>query len=86
MLVFCRYTDDMEKKKRGRPNNAAGRGKEYLLQVRLSAAEKAGFAEAAALSGEALSVWVRSALRQAAQVKLREHGHAVPFFPSLTED
>lgn len=49
------------------------------LQIRLSSAEKAGFAEAAGLAGIPLSSWVRERLRLAAIRELESAGRRVPF-------
>jgi uncharacterized protein (DUF1778 family) len=51
--------------------------KDQTIQIRLTAAEKAGFTEAADLAGIPLSSWVRERLRLAA---IREHaGRQIPF-------
>lgn len=67
------------KKRRGRPRQKPGNAKKHLLQVRLAQTEKRGFAEAARLAGQALSVWVRDRLRQSAQQELERQGQPVPF-------
>jgi hypothetical protein len=69
------------KKKTGRPRKSADKKKAEYLQVRVEDAEKQAFTEAAELSGQALSVWVRDQLRQAARRKIEEFGKQVPFFP-----
>lgn len=68
--------------KQGRPKKPPDQVKGTLLQVRLDAAEKQGFADAARLAGQEISVWVRAELRRAAQKALEEHGQAVPFLPA----
>ena len=72
----------MKKKKPGRPKKNKDLKLDLLLQVRLSADEKAAFAEAAALSGQSVSVWARAALRQVAQAGLEANGRAVAFLSS----
>ena len=59
MYIFCRYNVIMKIKqpKRGRPQG--GEAKSDLMQIRLDAAEKQAFADAAALDGKDLSEWVR---------------------------
>jgi uncharacterized protein (DUF1778 family) len=57
----------MAKKRPGRPRKSAGQAKSHLMQIRLTPDEKRTFEEAAARTGEALSVWVRGVLRRAAQ-------------------
>lgn len=49
------------------------------LEMRMTATEKLAFQEAAALSGVALSSWVRERLRSAARRELTEAGLKVPF-------
>jgi len=49
------------------------------LQIRLTEAEKEGFAEAAELAGIPLSSWVRERLRLAAIRDLESAGRRVPF-------
>lgn len=53
--------------------------KEELLQVRVDGAEKEAFADAAALSGIALSAWVRERLRQTAARELEAAERPVAF-------
>jgi uncharacterized protein (DUF1778 family) len=50
-----------------------------ILQIRLTPAEKAGIAQAAALAGISLSSWVRERLRLAAIRDLESAGLRVPF-------
>ena len=57
----------------------SGKRKGELLQVRLNAAEKAAFNEAASLSGIPLSGWVRERLRRAAIRELEDAGKPVAF-------
>jgi hypothetical protein len=63
--------------KRGRPRKVASKAEH--MQVRLDEAEKQAFAEAAALAGQSVSVWVRDQLRRAARQQLEEVGRTVPF-------
>jgi antitoxin component of RelBE/YafQ-DinJ toxin-antitoxin module len=53
--------------------------KQELLQVRIDDAEKEAFANAASLSGIALSAWVRERLRQVAARELEAASQPVPF-------
>jgi hypothetical protein len=69
----------MAKKKQGRPKKKPGQGRDELLQVRTTTAEKRAFSRAAELCGQAVSVWARDALRRAAQAKLVESGEGDPF-------
>jgi uncharacterized protein (DUF1778 family) len=64
-------------KKRGRPRKPNGKAEH--MQVRLDEAEKQAFADAAALSGQSVSVWVRDQLRRAARQQLEEAGQPVSF-------
>ncbi len=66
-----------EKPRNGRPVRSQTRD-EYL-EVRLDAAEKQAFKEAAGLSGLAMSAWVRERLRKAARQELEEAGRDVTF-------
>ena len=56
--------------KRGRPPKADDRRKEDYLDIRLEAAEKQAFKDAAELAGLDLSAWVRERLRSAAAKSL----------------
>ncbi|MDP9175471.1 MAG: hypothetical protein M3O30_16640 [Planctomycetota bacterium] len=77
LKIIVRTMSGMEK--RGRPSKPKGTTKEEYLELRLDAAEKQAFWDAASLSGMALSVWVRSKLRKAAQRELEDAGHSVAF-------
>lgn len=68
----------MAKKTRGRPKLASG-GKDERLELRMEHAEKQAFSTAAHLAGLALSAWIRTRLRAAAQLELREGRLPVPF-------
>jgi hypothetical protein len=72
----------MKKKKPGRPKKDKDLKLGLLLQVRLSADEKASFVEAAAISGQNVSVWARDQLRRAARLTLEEVGRPVAFLAS----
>ncbi len=50
------------------------------MELRLDAAEKRAFWDAASLSGMALSVWVRERLRKAARKELEDAGRPVAFW------
>jgi uncharacterized protein (DUF1778 family) len=69
------------KKKRGAPHKPPDTAKGALLQIRLNAAEKAGFQRAADLDGKKLSEWIRDRLRRLARDELEAHGQSVPFLP-----
>ncbi len=64
-------------KHKGRLPNTANKAEH--LQIRLDSAEKQAFADAAALVGQSMSVWVRDQLRGAARQQLEEVGRAVAF-------
>lgn len=66
-------------KRIGRPKKNRDEAKGELLQVRLEPSEKKGFAEAASLSGLALSAWVRERLRLVARQELAGLGRPIPF-------
>jgi uncharacterized protein (DUF1778 family) len=63
----------------GRPKKPRGTTKEEYLELRLDAAEKQAFWDAAKLSGMALSVWVRERLRRAARKELEDADRPVAF-------
>jgi uncharacterized protein (DUF1778 family) len=68
------------KKKRGRPvGSVTGKAKNELMQIRVTAAEKQAFADAAELDGKDLSEWVRDRLRRLAKEELDEAGRPVAF-------
>jgi uncharacterized protein (DUF1778 family) len=66
------------KQKRQRKKSVNGVKEEYL-ELRLYAAEKQAFKDAADLVGQALSVWVRERLRRAAKRELEEAKRPVAF-------
>jgi hypothetical protein len=68
-----------QKPKRGRPPVESGHAKSESLLLRLSSAEKQGFAEAAAMAGAPLTVWMRERLRRAAAKELEDAARSVPF-------
>jgi hypothetical protein len=76
-LFICPYHVRMTK--RGRPKNPKGTGKGDYMELRLDAAEKQAFWDAAELAGMALSVWVRERLRRAARRELEDADKPVPF-------
>ena len=53
--------------------------KSDYLEVRLGAAEKLAFKQAAELAGLALSAWVRERLRMAARKELADMDRPIPF-------
>jgi len=66
-------------KKQGASRKAESDLKSSVTQIRLLAAEKAGFEEAAELSGLSLSAWMRERLRLIAKKELEQHGKTPPF-------
>ena len=70
--------------KQGRPKKKPAIRRGELLQVRVQPAEKQAFADAAALCGQDVSVWVRDQLRRAAREKLLEGGQGDPFSVALS--
>ena len=68
------------RKKRGRPTGSVtGETKAELMQIRVTAAEKETFADAAALDGKDLSEWVRDRLRRLSRQELEQAGRPVSF-------
>jgi hypothetical protein len=67
------------KKNRGRPRKRVPSIKSASVLLRLEPSEKQGFAQAAALAGAPLSVWMRERLRRAAVSELRNAGRDIPF-------
>jgi hypothetical protein len=76
MYVFCRYNYRM-KRNPGRPKKAK-KLSEYL-EVRVEAAEKQTFKDAADLAGIPVSTWVRERLRRAAIRELEEAARPIAF-------
>lgn len=68
-------------KKRGRPRKGENDTRAELLEVRLQAAEKEAFKEAAELAGLPLSAWVRERLRLVARQELEQLGRPISFLP-----
>jgi uncharacterized protein (DUF1778 family) len=75
---FCRYKCHMAKQ-RGRPRVDPNKTRAEYLEVRLDAAEKQAFREAAELAGLAVSAWVRERLRTVAREELEKAGRVAPF-------
>ena len=71
-------------KKAGRPKNLPGQTKDDYLELRLDAAEKQAFKDAATLAGMALSVWVRERLRKTAKKELEDAEKPVAFLGRLS--
>jgi uncharacterized protein (DUF1778 family) len=65
--------------KAGRPKKPKGTAKEEYLELRLDAAEKQAFKDAAELSGMAMSVWVRERLRKVAKKELEDADRPIAF-------
>ncbi|HET6251381.1 MAG TPA: hypothetical protein VFE47_27095 [Tepidisphaeraceae bacterium] len=70
--------------KAGRPKHAPGQSKDEYLELRLDAAEKQAFKDAATLAGMALSVWVRERLRKVARKELEDADKPVAFLGRLS--
>jgi hypothetical protein len=68
-----------DKKRRGRPPKGSDRIRGDYLEVRLEAAEKHAFKDAAEIAGLDLSAWVRERLRRAARLELEEADRSVAF-------
>jgi len=66
-------------KKRGAPKKAETVAKAEVVQIRLNASEKDGFAAAASHAGISMSSWMRERLRVSAAEELRKMGKDVPF-------
>jgi uncharacterized protein (DUF1778 family) len=58
--------------------------KTETVQIRLSAAEKRSFEDAARIAGVSLSAWIRERLRRAARRDLEEAGHPIAFLTDVT--
>jgi uncharacterized protein (DUF1778 family) len=65
--------------KRGRPPKAIDHLRAEYLDIRLLAAEKQAFRDAANLAGLDLSAWVRERLRRLARKELEAAGQSVAF-------
>ena len=71
--------------KRGRPRKEGDRLKADYLDIRLGAAEKQAFRDAADLAGLDLSAWVRERLRMLARKELEAADRPVAFLAKITE-
>jgi hypothetical protein len=71
--------------KRGRPKKSDDRVKAEYLDIRLLAAEKQAFRDAADLAGLDLSAWVRERLRMLARKELEAADRPVAFLAKATE-
>jgi uncharacterized protein (DUF1778 family) len=69
---------------RGRPPKTADRIKADYLDIRLGAAEKQAFRDAAELAGLDLSAWVRERLRGAARKELEAAALPVAFMVKVS--
>ena len=67
---------------RGAPKKPPDKVKGALIQLRVNAAEKQAFGDAADLDGKKLSEWMRDRLRRLAREELEQHGQRVPFLPA----
>lgn len=70
--------------KRGRPKKSDDRVKADYLDIRLLAAEKQAFRDAADLAGLDLSAWVRERLRMQARKELEAASRSVAFLAKTT--
>lgn len=70
---------DTTSARRGRPKKDPARAKGECLDIRLEAAEKQAFRDAADLAGLDLSAWVRERLRTSARGELEGAGRQVAF-------
>jgi hypothetical protein len=70
--------------RRGRPPKPPDRVKVDYLEIRVEAAEKQGFRDAADLAGLDLSSWVRERLRVTARKELEAAGKSVAFMARAT--
>jgi len=79
--IFWIYNTVMKTKKvrRGRPPKGSGESKSISVLLRMEPREKEGFAEAAALAGVPLAIWMRERLRASARNELAGAGKEVPF-------
>jgi uncharacterized protein (DUF1778 family) len=69
------------KRKQGAPKKSPDAAKLELLQLRVNAAEKTAFQDAATLDGKKLSEWIRDRLRRLSRQELEEVGKPVAFLP-----
>jgi hypothetical protein len=70
-------------KKNGRPTKLARDLRDSAIEIRVTAMEKQGFREAAALAGIPLSAWIRERLRLVAIRELEIAGQNVPFVEAI---
>jgi hypothetical protein len=78
-FVGTLYCMDTHQRPRGRPKKKPERTKADYLDIRLEAAEKQAFRDAAELAGLDLSAWVRERLRAMARKELEGAGRPVAF-------
>lgn len=71
--------------RRGRPPKGADRVKAEYLDIRLGAAEKQAFRDAANLAGLDLSAWVRERLRATARKELEAADLPVAFLARASD-
>jgi hypothetical protein len=71
------------KKKTGRPRKSPSKSLNRTLQFRLTDAEKQAFSEAAELSGQEVSVWIRDRLRRLSRQELETVGRPVAFLAGM---
>jgi uncharacterized protein (DUF1778 family) len=72
----------MKTPKRGAPRKSADKAKAQLIQLRVNAAEKNAFVDAADLDGKKLSEWIRDRLRRLSRQELEQSGRPVAFLLS----
>jgi hypothetical protein len=69
----------MEKPRRGRPPKAESDLHSEQFLIKLEAAERQAFEDAAELAGERISYWARERLRRSASRELRRASRRVAF-------
>jgi hypothetical protein len=74
------------KRKHDGRNRGAKAPRDMSLLIRLQAAEKETFKDAAGLAGIPLSAWVRERLRQAAIKDLEAAGRPIAIFQHMTSE
>jgi hypothetical protein len=69
----------------GRPRLGSGKAKDEYLEMRLTAAEKRTFQDAADLAGVGLATWARERLRRIARRELEEAEKPIAFLDAERE-
>jgi hypothetical protein len=68
-----------KKQGRGRPKKGSAERKSESVLLKLELGEKQAFADAAAMAGVPLSVWIRERLRRVARAELESANRIVQF-------